>query len=359
MAQRLRRAFHELFVALHFSGNRIVQPSIQAKCQAMRRSIALLAFSGVGVMLASGPARVGSQAVAQTEASQAGMRRLETDHLPNVVVIHPQVFSGGSPAGQAAFAELRALGVKTIVSVDGAKPDAAAAAAVGLRYVHLPHGYDGIPAARAQQLAQAVRSLPGPIYIHCHHGKHRSPAAAAVACVGAGLIEPQDASRILEIAGTSRQYRGLFLAAEQASRFPATSLEVQEDTFVSHVPLPALAEAMVQMEQTLDHLQQFGEHGWQRLEKRPDLEPAHEALLLREHYTELARLDEVKARPAPFQALVATGESLTKNLERDLESWVAQGRPPEARRGFHRAVTEIANNCKACHQSFRDVPLTE
>ena len=48
---------------------------------------------------------------------------------------------------------------------------------------------------RVEEIATAVQTLPGPIYIHCHHGKHRSPAASAAACVGAGLIEPAESAR--------------------------------------------------------------------------------------------------------------------------------------------------------------------
>ena len=32
----------------------------------------------------------------------------------------------------------------------------------GMRYVHLPHGYDGIPEERIAELAKAVRDLPQP-----------------------------------------------------------------------------------------------------------------------------------------------------------------------------------------------------
>ena len=105
--------------------------------------------------------------------------------LPNAYRLHPRVISGGQPEGEQAFARLKELGVKTVISVDGARPEVELARKYGLRYVHLPHGYDGVPDERASELAKAVRDLPGPVYIHCHHGKHRSPAAATVACVAA------------------------------------------------------------------------------------------------------------------------------------------------------------------------------
>lgn len=60
----------------------------------------------------------------------------------------------------AAFAELRELGVRTIIHVDGDTPDASAAERHGLRYVHLPHGYEGVPKARVAELARR-RSATG------------------------------------------------------------------------------------------------------------------------------------------------------------------------------------------------------
>lgn len=63
---------------------------------------------------------------------------LTSKHLPNPVRIHAHVISGGLPEGNAAFEELKSLGIKTVISVDGAKPDVARAEKYGLRYVHLP-----------------------------------------------------------------------------------------------------------------------------------------------------------------------------------------------------------------------------
>ena len=125
--------------------------------------------------------------------------RIDAQYLPNPVQVHTNVISGGLPKGDEAFRELKSLGVQTVISVDGTKPDVKTANKYGIRYVHLPHGYDGISEARVKELAKAVRELDGPIYIHCHHGKHRSPAAASVACVAAGLIPESKAVAILEL----------------------------------------------------------------------------------------------------------------------------------------------------------------
>src|SRR5690606_5918477 len=151
-------------------------------------------------------------------------RRLATTHLPNAVQVHSRVISGGSPHGEEGYRELAELGVKTVISVDGATPDIETANRYGLRYVHLPHGYDGIPRERVEQLAKAVKELEGPIYIHCHHGKHRSPAAASVACIGAGLIDQQCAQQVLSVVGTGKNYRRLLAEGVKPQAIAAPTL---------------------------------------------------------------------------------------------------------------------------------------
>lgn len=113
----------------------------------------------------------GSATVSRSSSERTGagstprvtIEKVSAKHLPNPVRVNAKVISGGLPEGDGAFAELKELGVKTIISVDGAKPDIAIAQKYGLRYVHLPHSYDGVPEDRGKELAKAVRDLPGTI----------------------------------------------------------------------------------------------------------------------------------------------------------------------------------------------------
>ena len=239
-----------------------------------------------------------TQPQATEHENHAWPQRLAAKHLPNPVRIHERVISGGLPEGEPAFAELRNLGVRTIISVNGAKPDVALAARFGLRYVHLPHGYDGIPPARVQELAKAVLELEGPIYIHCHHGKHRSPAAAAVACVASGLTPPNSAMSILELAGTSPKYRGLFEAVEHSQPLAPEFLHGLQVDYTEIAELPPLAEAMVVLEQFHGRVAAIAQAGWRAPAEHPDLDPAHQALLLREQFTELLRTHTCKTSRA-------------------------------------------------------------
>ncbi|WP_145089855.1 protein-tyrosine phosphatase family protein [Rosistilla carotiformis] len=294
---------------------------------------------------------IAQQSVTDTNASIAA-HRVPTQHLPNAVQVSSQVISGGLPEGEQAFAELQSLGIKTIISVDGAQPDVEMAKRFGLRYVHLPHGYNGISTERTQELAKAVRVLESPIYIHCHHGKHRSPAAAAVACIAAGQIPAADATAILELAGTSRNYQGLYRAAIAAQPIASTTLDALEVDYKSKVDPPPMVEQMIAIEHAHDHLKQFAADAWKASPKHPDLDPAHEALLLREHFTEMLRGEIERQSPEAFLESIRDSRDAAAGLEAAIRS----GLPHRARQAF---VNRIQANCVACHRRFRDVPLSE
>jgi hypothetical protein len=294
-------------------------------------------------------------ALAATIALADPPQKLALDHLPNAYRIHEKVISGGLPDGEPAFRELAGLAVKTIISVDGAKPEVELAKKYNLRYVHLPHGYDGIPSHRTKELAKAVRDLPGPIYIHCHHGKHRSPAAAAVACVAAALIDPASAETVLKAAGTSANYRGLYQSARDAKPLPPEVLDQMSVNFPEIATIPPLAQAMVAIEHRHDLLAKVAAADWTSPSDHPDMVPVHEALLLREEFAELSRTPEARAQPAGFQQSLRESEAAARQLEEALQS----PKSPATLEHAALALAGITKNCVACHQQFRDLPLSE
>jgi protein tyrosine phosphatase (PTP) superfamily phosphohydrolase (DUF442 family) len=299
------------------------------------------------------PAR-GAALQVQQKAKAGVAERIEVKSLPNLHRIHDKVLFGGEPDGDEGFRALKELGVKTIISVDGKKPDVEAAKRFGLRYVHLPHGYDGIPEEREKELPKAVRDLEGPIYFHCHHGKHRSPAAAVVACVGAGMIDPSQGVAIFKAAGTSPNYRGLYESAEKARPLDKSALDAVEAEFSATAKIPPLAELMVDMEHTHDRLKAIAGADWKTPPDQPDLEPAHEALQLREHFAELLRADAVKDMPQEFRELLTKGLHDAQSLENELRKWTDEGAKDPPPKPIAESFSRITADCASCHKQFRD-----
>lgn len=290
---------------------------------------------------------------AGSKAPKADPDRVEAEGLHNVFRVSPRLFSGSVPEGDAGFRSLKRLGVKTVISVDGARPDVELARKYGMRYVHLPFGYDGIPRDTALRIARAVRDLPGPVYLHCQHGQHRAPAAAAVAtlclderCTVAAAVAH------LHRAGTDPHYVGLYAAPRQLRRPGAEELNRVPADFPETARIPALAQAMVGVDGRWDNLKRVRAAGWRTPKDNADLEPAHEALQLRECFREAGRLDKVGKKPAEFRAWLEDAEARAKDLEQALRS---MEKGEATREAAERAFARVGKTCTHCHGRYRDV----
>jgi protein tyrosine phosphatase (PTP) superfamily phosphohydrolase (DUF442 family) len=286
-------------------------------------------------------------------AEAEGPERLEIAGVENAFRLSPGLYSGSEPGGPEAFEALAALGIRTIITVDGATPDVEAARAAGLRYVHLPIGYDGVPREQAVRLVRAVTTLPGPVFVHCHHGMHRGPAAAALCGMATEGWSADRAVAWMEAAGTSPEYRGLFASAREF--VPPTPRELEEagDDLPERAEVPALVELMLEADARWSRLTAAREAGFRAPDGHPDVDPPHEALLLAEAFREMARRPEVAARGASFAGPVGEAERRALSLAdalRDLRG----GRTPGALDAAESAFRAAGRSCKDCHAAHRD-----
>jgi hypothetical protein len=279
--------------------------------------------------------------------------------LHNVVAFHEGVLSGSVPEGDAGFDTLQVLGVRTILSVDGALPDVDRARARGMRYVHLPIGYDGFDDARKVELARAVRDLPRPIYIHCHHGKHRSAGATATVAVALGWLTPELAADRMKVAGTAAGYTGLWSCTANAVPLAAAVIDAAPADFPERTTPTSLVAAMVEIDDVHDRLKRVQKAGWRAPRDHPDLAPLADAGRLADLYRLLdddARLTDVAPaeRHMVREWLVREGLAAAR-LEGLLEAMDAS--VPDRAALNLRADASLAllgASCKACHQQYRD-----
>jgi protein tyrosine phosphatase (PTP) superfamily phosphohydrolase (DUF442 family) len=261
-----------------------------------------------------------------------------------------RVYSGSQPEGEAAFAELARLGIATLVSVDGAKPDLEAARKQGLRYVHLPLGYDGIPPRRLAELAQVLNTLPGPFYVHCHHGKHRGPAAAAVLCLLDGWPRERAADWLRQ-AGTADDYPGLHRAISHFEH--PSSQELAAITYLPEIAeTSSLVDAMVAIEEHFGRLRAVQRAGWKTPPGHADLSPSHEARMLWEQIRDLAHMDDTAARPADYRVLLQESELAADVLRELLRGTAAH--PPAENKDLNAALRRVTQSCSACHKKYRN-----
>jgi hypothetical protein len=105
------------------------------------------------------------------------------------------------------------------------------------------------------------------------------------------------------------------------------------------------------IDQRWDNLKQTREAGWKSLPKHPDIDPAHEALLLAEHFRETARLKEAAERPSEFRRWLSEAESKTTELQGAL-------RDGKDKAVIEKAFKSAGNSCVHCHAKYRDVPAS-
>ncbi len=97
----------------------------------------------------------------------------------NVHRLGPRILSGGEPRGEEAMRAPAALGVRTLISVDGKVPAAGVAARYGMRYVHVPIRYLGLERMDRLRLARIFREPPGPIASTTATVARRRPSGGA------------------------------------------------------------------------------------------------------------------------------------------------------------------------------------
>jgi hypothetical protein len=274
----------------------------------------------------------------------------ELPGIRNAVTFHEGFISGGAPEGDAGFETLAAMGVRTIISVDGAEPEVArAAAAGGMRYIHLPIGYNGMGEQRKLELVRATRDAirNGAVYIHCHHGKHRSAGAAATISASLGWLTPAEGVERMKVSGTAPAYTGLYACARDATILDAGTIDAVPASFPSISRPSGLVKGMVEMDEVFEHLRAVEGAGWAVPAEHPDLVPLAEAGRLADLHRMLAESAYAGRKPAEFRGMMLEAHARAQRLE----DMIAAG---ERRAALSAQFGLVASSCTECHARYRD-----
>jgi len=268
-------------------------------------------------------------------------RPARDDHpgLDNLLPVGNGLWSGARPEGDEGFATLQALGVRTIISVDGVPPDVDRAHKFGMRYVHIPLTYGGVTREQALRVVRAASELPGPIYIHCHRGKHRGPTAAAIVrrCRDDAWTA-DDAVGFLHRAGTDQRYEGLYGAVREFHPPTADELRTVSADFPESVPPAGLAAAMVDLDELWTKLEESRAKGW--------ADGRALTVQLVEHYREIKRLPDVGSRSDALRRLLAQAAAASEELEAAVRAEKVDRRES--------AFLRSQAMCNSCHRNHRD-----
>jgi protein tyrosine phosphatase (PTP) superfamily phosphohydrolase (DUF442 family) len=313
--------------------------------------LSILALLGsLGALACTSASRV--EVAAPVSAPTLPVPGPETDQavdypgLRNVVAYGNDLYSGSQPE-EGGLETLAAMGIRTVISVDGAQPDVEGAEALGLRYVHLPIGYDGIVEERTLELARAARDLPGPIYVHCHHGRHRSAGAASAIGIALGRFDGAYATERMKVSGTASNYTGLWSCATDTR--PATNAEIDaaSNAFPSRWKTTGMVQNMVEVDAAYENMKDVEKAGWTTPANHPDLVPAAEVGRIAHLLRELRDDPEARAHGQAFLDLALAAEKASDAVQQGLVDGLSG---EELRARFKR----VGQSCKDCHAKHRD-----
>lgn len=273
--------------------------------------------------------------------------------IENFFRLSANFFSGGEPQGAPAFRQLADRGIRTLLSVDGKAPNAELATSLGMRYVHVPIQYSGITTDEMRKITKTYRELEGPFYVHCFHGKHRGPAAAAIGRVIVdGVSREQALAEMRQWCGTSVKYAGLY-GAVALQPFPTEKNTANLDwQFPTRKEFQGLRQIMIESTRIYENLKVLSDRNWEIDPAHPDVDPVNQGKKIVELFEQSLTLHGIPSKPADYLArldeTVQVGEEIVK-----LTRLIQKG-DPDARAAATRAVTRIKSVCNACHKKYRN-----
>jgi len=317
-------------------------------------ALPLLAATGLvagllGACSSNAPQRSPARAEQALQTSAPGEITYDEEGFPHGLHYFrrwsPRIAQGGGPEDEEAFANLARLGYRTVLSVDGARPKVELAQKYGLSYIHVPIHYDGITPDEALRIVKAVESSDGPVYIHCHHGRHRGPAAAQIARIAIDGVDNAGAVEDLRVSGCSPDYAGLYRAVE-SFQAPTPEALAGVGPLPSAVVPSGLRALMAEIDERWDFVKESQAAAWAVPPKYPDIDPPHEVGMIENWLRETIDLEQRGQARDPFLQHARESQAAAIALETMLEAG--------DREGADAAYKRLAASCKACHAQYRD-----
>ncbi|MFG0319611.1 MAG: hypothetical protein ACF8XB_20230 [Planctomycetota bacterium JB042] len=272
--------------------------------------------------------------------------------LHNVFELSENIVSGSEPEGENAFRVLKEKGIRTILSVDGKTPDLATAERYGIRYVHVPIQYKGITDRQVAEIAKSFRELEGPFYVHCFHGKHRGPAAAAIGRVVLdGAPRDRAIAEMRQYCGTSSKYEGLYGTVAHGRIPSAVETAALDWDFPSATPLDGIAGSMVPIARHADNVKALYENDWRATSDHPDLDASNEMAVLAGLFERANALPELAESPPDLRRWMHDSMVQSASL-RDAMAAMRAGTGDEA--AVDDAYDALFETCAACHKAYRN-----
>ncbi|MEO0660753.1 MAG: hypothetical protein AAFZ87_04380 [Planctomycetota bacterium] len=275
--------------------------------------------------------------------------------IAHVYALSDSIVTGGEPLDPEALFQVAEWGVKTVLSVDGKVPDAETARALGMRYVHVPVRYKGFTDEELLKITKVFRELEGPFYVHCFHGKHRGPAAAAIGRIAIdGLGRERAIAEMREWCGTAQKYEGLYRTVATAEIPTAADTAAFDYDFAEAHEHGALRETMIELMRVYDEIDLVAQPaGWNADPAHPDIDALQSATQISQLLRACdGRSSEVPEAGADYDEMMAESITAADVLVAQLTDGRAEGAPEPSK--LDAAFAEVKATCRECHTLYRN-----
>jgi|MDSW01.2.fsa_nt_gb protein tyrosine phosphatase (PTP) superfamily phosphohydrolase (DUF442 family) len=269
---------------------------------------------------------------------------IENKDVPRLYDLGDGIFSGGTPSSDSGYAFLASLGVKVLVCVDGAKPDVEMAKKYGMKYVHIPIEYSDVTEHDQLSVKRLIKDYPDElIYVHCHHGRHRGPTMAAIALLERTSCSVDRALNVLEVAGTSLDYPGLWRDVRYWQRTNPDSLP----ELYSIAPLESFSATMALLDRNFDRVKLLRLNDWKVPATHPDLVVSREL----QQTIDLLQ-DSKKQTPLEWASNEDFHRRMVESIQyaEELANAVANKKSVAARNLYE----DLKSSCSHCHRKYRN-----
>ena len=283
--------------------------------------------------------------ISPTESKPASFKGLK-----HVVAFQDDLLSGSKPVGKFGMRSLERLNVKTIICVDGVAPDIEQARQHNIKTIHIPLKYNSPSKEQILDLTAAFKMgrNNGNVYLHCHHGKHRSAAAAAIISIALGLSTQEEMKGRMEVAETSPHYKGLWKAIEEQEAIDISNVLENMKSFPEAVIPNGMVEQMVTIDDAMERLLLVKQSGWVVPRSHPDLAPAADAGLIAEVLRSIQLNPNEAVSEADFTSQVINAVHQASGLEEALKIKKMNAKT------LNQYFDHVEQSCIKCHRIFRD-----
>lgn len=276
--------------------------------------------------------------------------------IVNVYRLSDTIITGSEPHDAEALGQLAAWGVKTVLSVDGKVPDVEAAQELGLRYVHVPIRYRGITDDQILKIAKTFRELEGPFYVHCFHGKHRGPAAAAIGRVALDGLERERAiAEMRQWCSTASKYEGLYSSVALSDLPTAAETEAFDFDFTSATSFKGVREAMVELTRSWDEVQLIEKNDWKPSSEHPDIDALQSATHVSQLMNACGNMEGTEDFEADYFEMLGQTQGHLSDVVQFLTDCRVEGTSEFVRNEqLDTAFNAAKKSCLTCHAVYRN-----